>query len=368
LRETDPASASYEREVSLSGMRIGEILLLREALDPWVLSHTLQEQPASRMRLVSLLISRALIDSDDGTLALSELHDYPGAMERHLERRDPSVVASIPAEVARRWVVLPIGRSTRGGLVVVARDPTPILAASLQHVTKLDIELAIAPALHLEKLVRSTYGELDTSVAPPAPAPAPIPTRSIADLRLDSDEPRQRRPRTVSRVMYDTSPGLPPKRTTRSITRELDGTIQQIEHAISRAAAEQHAMTFASRRWAAALLLVVNDGELRGRRGHGGNLGSIDAIRLGLDVPSIVQIAYATRAATSIVPPGGVQKQLSALLGEASQPAAAPVLVGGRVEAVLAVGDPMSVELTHPLGKLAALADAIGSAYERLPR
>ncbi|MDB4960165.1 MAG: hypothetical protein JWP01_164 [Myxococcales bacterium] len=349
-------------------MRIGEILLLRDALDPWVLSHTLLEQPASGMRLVSLLIHRALIDSDDGTLALSELHDYPGAMQRHLEHRDPGVADTIPAAVARRWVVLPIGRSHRGGLVVVARDPTPILAASLQHLTRLPIELAIAPAIHLEKLVRATYGELDAAAGPPAPAPTPIPTRSISDLRLDADEPRHRRPRTVSRVMVDTSPGLTPQRPRTSITRALDGTLQQIENAINRAAAEQHAMTFASRRWAAALLLVVSDGELRGRRGHGSNLGSIDAIRLATDAPSIVQIAYTTRTVSTTVPPGGVQAQLSELLGGATQPAAAPVLAGGQVVAVLAVGDPVSAELTNPLARLAALADAVGAAYERLPR
>jgi hypothetical protein len=278
-------------------------------------------------------------------------------------------VDAIPAEVARRWVVLPIGRSQRGGLVVVARDPTPILEASLSHLTRVDIELAIAPALHLERLVRSIYGELDASVAPPPPRPVPPPTRSIGDLRLDGDEPRSRRPRTVSRVMYDTSPGLAPLRSRASITRELDGTLQQIEHAINRAAAEQHAMTFAARRWAAALLLTVtDDGELRGRRGHGSSLGAVDAIRLAVTAPTILQLAHATRAVSTSVPAGGVQAQLSALLGDAREPVAAPVIAGDRVVAVLAVGDPTSAEVTHPRGRLAALADALGAAYERLLR
>lgn len=347
-------------------MPIGEILLVREALDPWVLSQAIHDQPASGMRLVSLLISRALMDSDDGSLALSVQSQYPGAMERHLEKRDPSVVDTISAEVARRWVVLPIGRSRRGGLVVVARDPTPILVASLEHMTKLAVELAVSPAIHLERLVRSTYGEIEPDAASPTAMPQPSHrAMAIRDISLDA-EVRAALPRTVSRTMIDTSPDLP-KRNAPSITKELDGTLEQIDRAINRASAEQHAMMFASRRWNASLLVTVSDGVLLGRRGHGAKLGSVDAIILPTDAPSILQIAYTTHAATAIVPEGAVQRRISELLGNARAPAAAPILVGGQPVAVFAVGDTSTHELKNPLVKLAALADALGSAYERLP-
>jgi len=348
-------------------MPIGEILLVREALDPWVLSQAIHDQPASRMRLVSLLISRALIDSDDGSLALSVQSQYPGAMERHLERRDPSVIDAISAEVARRWVVLPIGRSHRGGLVVVARDPTPIMVASLEHMTKMQIELAVSPAVHLERLVRSIYGELEPGAGSPTAMPQPSQrAMAISDLSLDADEIRSSRPRTVSRTLIDTSPDLP-KRNAPSITKELDGTLEQIDRAINRASAEQHAMMFASRRWNASLLVTASDGVLLGRRGHGAKLGSVDAIILPTDAPSILQIAYSTCAATATVPEGAVQRRISELLGNARAPAAAPILVGGQPVAVIAVGDTSTHELKNPLVKLSALADALGSAYERLP-
>ncbi len=348
-------------------MPIGEILLVREALDPWVLSQAIQDQPATRMRLVSLLISRALIDSDDGSLALSVQSQYPGAMERHLERRDPAVVGALPADVARRWVVLPIGRSRRGGLVIVARDPSPILVASLEHMTRQEVELAVSPAVHLERLVRSIYGELEPDAAPPTAVPAASQRgRSISDLSLDTEEVRSARPRTVSRSMIDTNPDLP-KRNAPSITKELDGTLEQIDRAINRASAEQHAMMFASRRWNASLLVTVSDGVLLGRRGHGAKLGSVDSIILPTDAPSILQVAYATGAATSVAPDSAVQRRLTELLGNARAPAAAPILVGGTPVAVIAVGDTATHELKNPLVKLAALADALGAAYERLP-
>lgn len=348
-------------------MRIGEILLLREALDPWVLTQTLQEQPSTRLRLVSLLISRALIDPDDGTLALSEQQNYPGAMQRHLEKRDLSVADAIPAEVGRRWVVLPIGRSRRGGLVIVARDPTPILAASLQHVAKTIVELAVTPAIQLERLVRAQYGELEEEAAVPQLATVPQNIVDIAELSLETEEV-SRRPRTVSRMMLDTTPDLPKATRAPSITKELDGTLQQIERAINRAAAEQHAMMFAARRWNAALLGTVADGALLGRRGHGAKLSAVDGIILPLNVPSMIAIAHDTKNTTNANPETPMQRRLAALLGDSSSPAAAPIIVGGRVEAMLAVGDPSTSELRNPMVKLAALADALGTAYERLPR
>ena len=348
-------------------MPIGEILLVREAIDPWVLSQAIQDQPATRMRLISLLISRALIDADDGSLALSVQSQYPGAMERHLERRDSTVVDVLSAEVARRWVVLPIGRSRRGGLVIVARDPSPLLVASLEHMTRQQIELAVSPAVHLERLVRSIYGELEPdAAAPPELSAAQQRERSISDLDLDAEETCTARPRTISRTMIDTTPDLP-KRNTPSITKELDGTLEQIDRAINRAAAEQHAMLFASRRWHASLLVTASDGVLLGRRGHGAKLGSVDSIILPTDAPSILQVAYSTGAATSVVPDGAVQRRISELLGNARAPSAAPILVHGQPVAVIAVGDTATHELKNPLAKLAALADALGAAYERQP-
>ncbi len=344
-------------------MRIGEILLLREALDPWGLSNAIQEQPATGMRLVSMLVSRALIDPDDASLALSEKYDVPGAMQRHLERRDPAIVDIIPAELARRWILLPLGRSRRGGLVVVARDPSPFLHASLEHIVKTEVELAVTPALQLERLVRSVYGELQPLEAP-VRASESIPRRALEDELL-GDLPG--RPRTVSRLMLDTSPDLP-RRSAPSITKELDGTLQQIETAVNRAAAEQHAIQFASRRWSAGMLLVIGDGAMFGRRAFGAKISSPESVILPLGVPSLVQHAIDSRTATAQATPGALHQRLCAMLGGATQPIAAPIVVRDQVEAVMVVGDPATTDLQGPLTKLASLADALGGAYERFAR
>ena len=344
-------------------MRIGEILLLREAVDPIVLSNAIQEQPATGLRLVSLLISRALIDPDEATLALSEKFDVAGALQRHLERRDPAVAELLPAELARRWVVMPLGRSRRGGLVVVARDPSPFLEASLEHILGTRVYLAVTPALLLERLVRSVYGDLEP-LEPSASSSGAIPHKVLEDDVLSLRTPR--RSRTVSQAMIDTNPMLQTPRAP-SITKELDATLGQIEHAVNPAAAEQFAMTFASRRWHSGLLLIAEGGAFFGRRGFGPKLGAPEAVILPIGVPSVVQRAYETRLATQDVVPGPLHERLVTLLGSRA-PIAAPVITRGGVEAVLLVGDPTTSELRQPVTKLAALADALGAAYERFPR
>lgn len=351
--------------------RIGEILLLHEAVEPWVLTHTLQEQPGTGQRLVSLLISRAQLDPDAGTLALAAQLDYPGARQRHLERADRAVLDAIPAELGRRWVVLPLGRSRSGGLVVVARDPTPFLAASLSHVAHTTVELAVTPAAQLERLVRAAYGELEVGPVPDEPAPrTQVASQRLAvhELRLDDDAPALTHPRTVSRVLLDTTPDLPRGRTTGTITRDLDGTLARIAAASNRAAAEQHVLAFAARQWSAALLASVEGGVAVGRRGHGERLGEVAGLRLPLEAPSILQLAVTTGHASTSVPASALQARLSTLLGDATAPVAAPVVVDGAVLGLLAVGDPVRSELRNPAVQLGALADALAAAYERLAR
>jgi hypothetical protein len=151
-------------------MRIGELLLLQEKVDPWVLTNTLKEQPYTRQRLISLLISRAHLDPDEGALMLSEQLGYPAAMQRHLERRDPTVLGLLPAQLGSTWVVLPLGYAKTGALIVVARDPTPILSAALEHIMRKSVLLAVTPAVQLERMIRGAYGGSETPSDEPLPA------------------------------------------------------------------------------------------------------------------------------------------------------------------------------------------------------
>jgi len=342
----------YATAVAPGRMRIGEVLLMQEAVDAWVLTQALKEPNTSR--LVSLLISRAQLDPDDGALALSQQLGYPAALQRHLERRDPACEHLIPPELVRRWVVLPLGRAKDGRLVVVARDPTPILNAALEHASKQTILLAVAPGIHLERLIRSIYGADDSEPAPPAtPAASELPRPNA-------------RGRTVTGMFSDGTPealAANPHGTDR-----VDDALGQIDNAITLAAAERIGLAYAARRWDTSLLVAIDDGRARGRRGNGPRLGAVDAIELALGEPSIVQSAIASGHVAQLPPSTPTQQRIDYLLDDPHTPLAAPIAVAGRVVFVLLVGDPVHGTHRDSLADLARLADALGAAHDRFAR
>lgn len=348
-------------------MRIGEILLVQERIDPWVLTRTLKEQAGTRQRLVSMLISRALLDFDVGAMALSEQLGYPAAMQRHLERRDPKVAELVPPTLAARWVVLPIARARTGALIVCAREPTPILAAALAHAARTPVVLSVTPCIQIERLVRSVYG---ISGEPEEPLPeAPPSLADIGEIRLDDETtpPPLRRARTVSDVFLRNQPDLPPSRAPRPITL-LDSTLHEIDKALTRGAADRLVMSYATKRWHASLLVKITNDMAAGVRGHGADSTSAESFSFSIKSPSIIQRAYDTRRATTERAIGRVQDLIAELLGSATAPAAAPVIAANRVEAVLAVGDPFDGEISGTLAELDRLVDALGAAYARFAR
>ena len=347
-------------------MRIGELLLLRESIDALVLSQNVRHQQETGQRLVSTLILRALIESDEGALALSEQTGFPAALQRHLERRDVTAVDAIPAQLARTWVVVPIGRTHAGDLVVCARDPTPILAAALEHATGAKIKLAVAPAIHVEKLVRSIYG------APGQPeAPLPVTPPTIADIgesTVGEARPQQpRRSRTVSNIMVPRDDSGPVRVPMRNLTA-LEITLQEIDQAFSIIAIERMVMSYAAQRWHSALLLEIQGDAAIGKRGHGDHLGMIEAITLPLTTPSLLSLAVQTKQTTGDAPDSGVQRHLTSLLGEPQRPLAAPVEVRHVVRAMLVVGDAIEGAHRDSIVELDRLTDALGAAYERFAR
>ncbi len=153
--------------VSVVRAPIGEILVRHEHLRPRELARLLTEE--RKHRLVSMLILRAEIEIDDGTLALSEQSGYPGALERHLEQRDTSLARTFPPALMRNFGVVPMTKTAGGALVVVARDPSPALADALAAELGVMIELAIAPAIFLERLIQRLAGGVPSVLPPELP-------------------------------------------------------------------------------------------------------------------------------------------------------------------------------------------------------
>ncbi len=404
-------------------MRIGELLVEQHKLRQSDLTRALSEKPANK-RLCSFLIAKGLVEFDDASRALGEQRRTASALAKHLAGRDPKLAALIPAELGRGSCALPIGKSSKGALVVCVRDPAPALLAALKQAVSSEIVMVIAPASRLESLVAEAYGsssaeelDIDFDLGLDAPVPPrtvtpqsfplprtyskpsmpqpPMPDMSALDpesIRLaltDLDDERVEKDPTQSGQFkipgtlppapqpITTPPPLgalaagstlgrkrPPSTPTRPMTFE---SLQlSLDNASTRESATDLVLSFVATRWAAGLVLAIRDRAAIGYRGHA--VDAPESVTVSLGSPSTVQRAVQTRFVSVEAPAGVGQSTLTHALGGPSSPAAAPVVVAGQAVAVIAVGDPLDGAQARDsaAADLAMLAEALGGAYKRI--
>jgi hypothetical protein len=354
-------------------MRIGERLLEQRKIRQNELDSALAAQKRKPQRLISLLIETGVLELDDAARVLGVHRGMPCVLSKHLAARDPKVAKLVPAELARAWCALALGRTSSGALIVCVRDPDPSLASALEKATRSQITLVIAPASKLEHLVETEYGplteEFDVDLASaadlkPAPQP-PLPDMDLLDpesVRLaltDLDD---------SRVAKD--PTTPPSNKSRNLPPpppSIDQTRAALEQATSRDAATDAAVRYLAGRWRSGIVLAIRGTTAIGYRGHGDAVGKVETISVSVATPSTVQRAIESRRTSIQLVDGTTQEELSRRLGTTSL-SAAPVLVAGQVVAVVVVGDPI-----HGLGdtersihELSKLSQLLGAAYERM--
>ncbi len=160
-------------------MRIGELLIEQRKLSAAELTRMLRDKPADR-RIGSFLIQKGLVDFDDTSRALGQQKGVACALSKHLAGRDPALAKLLPAELGRSSCALPIGKSSKGSIIVCVRDPAPALLRALEQAIRGDILMVIAPASRLEQLVAEAYGsasadelDIDFDLANDLPAPTP---------------------------------------------------------------------------------------------------------------------------------------------------------------------------------------------------
>jgi len=362
-------------------MRIGERLLEQRKIRQSALSLALDEQKRAQRRLVSMLIKAGVLEFDDGSRALGEQRGVPCVLEKHLAARDPDVAKLVPAELARSWCVLPIGRTSGGALIVCARDPDAHLAELLEKQVKTKVTLVISPATRLEGLVATAYGDaphdefdvdLGSALGLPTAAPQPPPPdmslldpetirlalTDLDDVRVAKDDKVGTIPPTNAARGGSTLPPAPPS---------LDTTRSALDQADSRDAATDVAMKFVAGRWRSGLVLALRGTSAVGYRGHGSSVGSLHTLSVSLADPSTVQRAIETRRTSIQLVNGSAQDELARRLGTSAL-SASPVLLAGQVVAVIVVGDPIRGlgDTERTVGELCKLTQMLGAAYERL--
>jgi hypothetical protein len=385
-------------------VRIGDLLLAKGLVRASDLARAVAEQPGSGKRLCSLLVTHGALDFDDAARALGEQRGCPCALAKHLENRDPALLALISAEMGRVSNVLPIGRTSTGTLIVAARDPAPALRATLERMLGA-ITLVITPASRLEQLISSAYGaaphdefdiDLDSAVdlqplwpeasAPvmstPSPPPADVDMLDPDSIRMalsDLDDERVSKDPTQSGLLQvnamasASSAAMKLSKTNTSGAFRLPDaapTIEKTKVALAQAAnrdtASDAAMSFVAGRWRSGAIVVIRDGTAIGYRGHG--IADLAELHLPLRLASTIQRAFETKQLASASPPSPAQDQLVRVL-HASVIAAAPVVVADNVIAVIATGDSiLGAADTSAHNELGELAQALAAAYDRIRR
>jgi hypothetical protein len=374
-------------------VRIGDLLLAKGLVRASDLARALDEQPRTGRRLCSLLVSHGVLDFDDAARALGEQRGSPCALAKHLANRDTALTSLISAELGRVSNVLPIGRSSNGTLIVAARDPAPALRATLEKLLGA-VTLVITPATQLEQLISAAYGaaphdefdiDLDSAVdlppyEPMAPPHADVDMLDPDSIRMalsDLDDERVAKDPTQSGLLQvntmHSAAAVKINRTNSSGVLRLPAAAPTIaatklalEHAATREAASDLAMSFIAARWRSGAIVVIRDATAIGYRGHG--IADLAELHLPLKLASTVQRAIEAKRRANSSPPSPAQDQLLRVM-RATVIVAAPVVVADAVLAVIATGESiLGAADTGAPAELDQLALALGTAYDRIRR
>ena len=398
-------------------MRLGELLLADGLVAADELEAALAQQRRSGARLGSVLYLNGRVTADAIARALARQHGVPAALVRHLDGRDPTLAARIPAELARRRQALPVALSraraatdpaaagAAPSLVVCMRDPGD--AAALAEVTAAaggSVVAAVACEAVLAAHVARAYPDEDGDgvdvVFDEVSGTHSIPFGEIDPAALtlvDLDDKRVARDHTQSGPMpipaRQTAPPAtraatsPPAAATAAIAAaaapraptapaapvlDCDAAIEVLGRAATRDEVGDAALAFLRSTYRAGAVLVVREGVALGHRGFGGSLtpATVESIVVPLHVPSILRTAYDGGRPFVGAPPadaGTIQERFLRLLGAPREVVVVPVVLRDRAVCLVFAAEPRP-GADDALSDLLAVVAAMEEAYLRLIR
>lgn len=138
-------------------LRLGELLLKENLITEEQLKQALEFQKTNGLKLGSALIKLGLVSEEDIAMVLSKQLGYPSINISKFEV-DPDVISLIPAELARKYTLLPLHRM--GHILTVAMaDPTNLTAIEdIRFKTELNVQPVVAPETPLKMAIERYYG------------------------------------------------------------------------------------------------------------------------------------------------------------------------------------------------------------------
>jgi type IV pilus assembly protein PilB len=138
-------------------VKLGEMLLKAGLITPAQLQQALEAQKKTGNKLGYNLVKLGFVTEEDITQLLSDQYGVPSINLRHFEI-DESVIKLIPAEVAQKYLVIPVNR-TGATLTIAMADPTNVFAMDdIKFMTGYNVEPVVASEVAIREALDKYYG------------------------------------------------------------------------------------------------------------------------------------------------------------------------------------------------------------------
>lgn len=137
--------------------RLGEMLIKAGLITEDQLQEALQQQKANGGKLGTNLVRMGFVNEEEVTSLLSEQYGVPAIHLEHFEI-DEATIKHIPADVAQKYMVIPIER-TGSTLTVALADPSNVFALDdIRFITGYQVEPVVAAEASIHEAIQKYYG------------------------------------------------------------------------------------------------------------------------------------------------------------------------------------------------------------------
>ncbi len=138
-------------------VRLGELLIRATLITQDQLKEALKVQKETGTKLGETLIKLGFVSEEDITECLSQQFGVPSINLAHFEI-DGSVIKLIPADVARKYNILPVNK-TGATITIAMADPTNVFAMDdIKFMTGYNVEPVVASELGIKAAIENYYG------------------------------------------------------------------------------------------------------------------------------------------------------------------------------------------------------------------
>ena len=138
-------------------VKLGELLLKAKLITADQLTEALKQQKETVIRLGEALVRAGWVTEEDITETLSAQFGVPSINLAHFEI-DPNVLKLVPADVARKYNILPVNK-TGATLTIAMADPTNVFAMDdIKFMTGYNVEPVVASEIALQHSIDRHYG------------------------------------------------------------------------------------------------------------------------------------------------------------------------------------------------------------------